>query len=330
MEREFAERFFEDLFERRLSERTIKEVLEEMYQRGESLDEIVAASTKMKKYMIKISPSVKENLLDIVGTGGDGSGSLNISTISSFVAAGAGCYVAKHCNKGASSKVGSADLLIALGIKIDLRPKKTRKLIEETGIGFMYAPIYHPAMKYVAKVRKEIKHRTIFNILGPLTNPANAQDRLIGAYNEETAEKLAEASKLLGLKRAIVVYGESGIDEASVSSKTKVISLGERNDGELICYTIDPCDYGFERCQLEDLRVSSARESAEACLKILSGKSLEGKLRHMREAIIFNSGLAIYTNNKCPTLSDGIELAKKSIEEGAAMNKLNQLRSLPI
>ncbi len=314
------EKFFNNILEGKLDKEEIKRVLIEMYQRGETVNEIVAAATSMRNHMISIKPNADEDLLDIVGTGGDGKSSLNISTIAAFIAAGAGCRVAKHCNRGVSSKFGSVDLLEELGLNINLSPEKTNELIENVGIGFMYAPIYHPAMKHAAEARKELGHRSIFNLLGPLTNPANAQTRLLGAYSYDVAKKLANVAKILGIKRVITVCSKDGLDEISVGYPTIFFDtlLREKEDKYF------PEDYGASRGE-SNLRVESAKQSAEVCKKIFYNQKLSEEETIMKKAVILNAGFGIYINKALSSPYDGIEQARESIKNGAAANKLEHL-----
>ncbi len=321
-----TEQFFDDIFEGKLGKEEIKLRLEEIYQRGETVDEIVAAVISMRAHMISIKPKVEEDLLDIVGTGGDGKSTLNISTIAAFVAAGAGCYIAKHCNKGVSSKFGSVDLLEKLGLDVNLSPEKTRELIETIGIGFMYAPLYHPTMKHAAEARKELGHRSIFNLLGPLTNPANAQTRLIGAYSFNTAKRLAHVSRILGIKRVISVYSGEGLDEISADYPTSFFDttnpescfLGDRGDIYL------PEGYSTHKNKTS-LRVESAKQSAEICRKIIYNQDLSKDETMMKKAVILNAGFGIYLNKGLSSPYEGMGQARESIESGAAADKLEQL-----
>lgn len=316
-----TEQFFDKIFEGNFDEKEVKQKLEEMYQRGETAEEIISAAKSMRKHMVKINIDSEKNLLDIVGTGGDNRSSINISTISSFVAAGAGCTIAKHCNRGVSSKFGSVDLLEKLGINVELKPEQTKKIIEDIGIGFMYAPLYHPAMKNVAQIRKEIRHRTIFNLLGPLTNPANAQTMLIGAYDINAAKNIAYAIKELGIKRALVVHGQNGLDEISLYDLTTVFDVN--NLGYIERYEI----YPFYKLKGEpiDLSINSVDESAEICNKIIYNERLSKRENSIKEIIVLNAGTAIYANGKRSTRLGSIDLARESIKTGAAKQKLEQL-----
>ncbi|MEK6845445.1 MAG: anthranilate phosphoribosyltransferase, partial [Nanoarchaeota archaeon] len=255
--------------------------------------------------------------VDTCGTGGDGSNTFNISTASAFVASGAGVSVAKHGNKSVSSKSGSADVLSALGVNINLQPKDVEKCIEETGIGFMFAPLFHPAMKYVMNARKQLGIRTIFNILGPMTNPANAKSQLIGVYSPMLISEIAGALKNLGSKHVMVVNG-NGLDEISLSGKTKVCEL---KSGKIEVYDISPEDYGFELQPLSKIIGGTAEDNAKIIIDVLKGEKSP-----KRDIVLLNAGAAIYTSGKAANLKEGIEAAKQSIDSGNAMKKLEALK----
>jgi len=316
------EQFFDNIFEGNFDQGEVKTTLEEMHQRGETIQEIVAGAKSMIYHMNAIKPNVEECLLDIVGTGGDGKSSINVSTIAAFVAAGTGCKVAKHCNRGMSSKFGSVDLLEELGINVNNPPEQTEKIIEEIGIGFMYAPLYHPAMKNIKEIRKEIPHRTIFNLLGPLTNPANAQTRLIGAYSLEAAEKIAYAAQELNMKKIWAVHSNEGLDEISISAPTSCFTNNLDNK-EINFHNYFPENY-IPSKGISDIEINSAKQSSEICNKILYNKELTEKEEIIKQTIIENTSVAIYLNGKS-SIYLGIKLANESIEGGAAANKLEQL-----
>lgn len=328
---DMIEAFFRDMIEGKLGKEEIKTRLKKMSKDGESVDEIVAAARVMREYMIRINVNLKygENLLDIVGTGGDsrdGKTLLNISTISAIVAAGAGCKVAKHCNRGVSSKFGSVDLLEKLGVNVNLEPEQTKRLIEDKdiGIGFMYAPLYHPAMGgNVAKARKEIGHRTIFNLIAPLINPASPQTMLVGAYDVSSARKIAYASNRLDVEKAIVFHDQQGYDEIGLVGPVQVFDVrGERVKE----YEFLPSS--FVHKVNGSLEVSSSEESAEICRKMFYRfyhNQLSNRERAMKEAVILNAGFGIYVNGKARFKEDGFELARKSIDEGHAGKKLERL-----
>ncbi len=288
--------------------------------KGETIEEIFACAKVMREKAVKIKPKNNSQLIDIVGTGGDNSNTFNISTATAFVVAGCGVAVAKHGNKNVSSKCGSADVLIALGIKIDLEPKKVEECIDKIGIGYMFAPIFHKTMKYVISPRKEIGIRTIFNILGPLTNPAEAPYELMGVFDKNLTEPLAEALGKLGCKHALVVHG-GGLDEIALSGKTKI---SEYKEGKVKTYEISPIDFGFKISDLEEIKGGTPEENKEIILNILNGKEKGAK----REIIILNSAVALFTAEKVDEIKEGIKLAEESIDSGKALEKLNKLKEL--
>jgi len=286
--------------------------------KGETIDEITACAKVMREKASRIKPSTQNQLIDVVGTGGDKSGTFNISTAAAFVTAGAGIPVAKHGNKSVSSKCGSADVLTALGININLDPKQVEKCIDEVGIGYMFAPKFHSAMKYAIGPRKELAVRTIFNILGPLTNPAEAPFELMGVFSEELVEPLAEVLGKLGCKHALVVHG-NGLDEISIEAQTKV---AEYKDGHVETYEIKPTDFGIKLAELKEIQGGSPEDNAKIIQDILSGKEKGPK----RNIVLLNAGAAIYTAGKADSIQDGIDIAKDSIDSGKALEKLNNLK----
>ncbi len=286
--------------------------------KGETIDEITACAKVMREKAFRIKPKKHSQLIDVVGTGGDKSGTFNISTIAAFVVAGAGVPVAKHGNKGVSSKCGSADVLTALGIKIDLEPKQVEKCIDAIGIGYMFAPKFHGAMKYAIRPRKELGIRTVFNVLGPLTNPAEAPYELMGVFNKELVEPLAEVLGKLGLKHAMVVHG-NGLDEITIEAPTKV---AEYKDGHVKSYEIKPTDFGIKLASLNEIKGGSPEDNAKIALGILSGKEKGVK----RSVVLLNAGVALYVAGKAESIQDGIDIAKNSIDSGKALEKLNKLK----
>lgn len=280
--------------------------------KGETIEEITASAEVMRKHCIKLLHD--QDVLEIVGTGGDGSNSFNISTTSSIVIAAAGIPVAKHGNRAASSKCGAADVLEALGVKINISPEKSKELLDEIGICFLFAQNYHIAMKYVAPIRRELGIRTIFNILGPLSNPAGANIELMGVYEEELVEPLAKVLYNLGVKRALVVYGEDKLDEISMSSHTTVCEI---KDGKFYSYVIIPEQFGLERCNKEDLKGGNPKENAEITMSILNGEK-----GPKRNAVVLNAGAALYIGRKAKTILDGVRLAEEIIDSGKAKKKL--------
>lgn len=280
--------------------------------KGETIDEITGSAGGMREHCIKILND--EDVLEIVGTGGDHSNSFNISTTSSLVIAASGIKVAKHGNRAASSKCGAADVLEALGVKIDISPKQSADLLKQIDICFLFAQNYHIAMKYVAPVRKELGIRTVFNILGPLTNPAGASMQIMGVYDETLVEPLARVLNNLGVKRAMVVYGEDGLDEISLSSSTQICEI---HDGHYTCYKITPEQFGLERCLKEELVGGTPQENAKITLDILKGQK-----GPKRDAVLMNAGAAIYIGGKAQDLQEGIAIARQMIDEGKALKKL--------
>jgi anthranilate phosphoribosyltransferase len=287
--------------------------------KGETVDEITGFVKAMRDKVTKIK-APKKYLIDTCGTGGDGAGTFNISTISAIVAAGAGCVVAKHGNRSVSSQCGSADLLKELGIKIDLKPARVEKCIKEAGVGFLFAPLLHPAMKHAIGPRREMGVRTIFNILGPLTNPAGAKRQLLGVYSKELTTPIANVLANLKSIHCMVVHGEDGLDEITTTGKTYVSEL---KNGKVTEYTISPEDFGMTKKIPEDLKGGTPEINAKIALNLLRGGT-GGK----REITLLNSGAAIYVAGKAKSLAEGIEKAKESIDSGKALEKLEKLRDI--
>jgi anthranilate phosphoribosyltransferase len=283
----------------------------------ETIGEITAAAQVMREFSTKVHVADKTHLVDIVGTGGDGSHTFNISTCSMFVAAAAGAKVSKHGGRSVSSKSGSADVLEALGLNINLSPEAIAKCIAEVGIGFMFAPNHHPAMKNVAPVRKELGVRTIFNILGPLTNPASAPNILMGVFHPDLVGIQVRALQRLGAEHAIVVYGRDGMDEVSLGAATMV---GELKNGEIREYEIHPEDFGIPMASNRALKVETPAQSLQLMQQVLD--DVAGPAR---DIVIFNAGVALYAANVTPDIPQGIAKARTAVESGAAKAKLEQL-----
>ena len=281
--------------------------------KAETIDEIAGCAAAMRDNALKVESDLE--LLEIVGTGGDNAGSINISTTSALIIAAAGINVAKHGNRAASSKCGAADCLEALGVNIDLEPQKCADLLKKIGICFFFAQKYHPSMKYVGAIRRELGFRTVFNILGPLTNPAHPQLELLGVYDESLCEPLAKVLMNLGVKRGMVVYGQDKLDEISLSSPTTVC---EFKDGMKKSYDIKPEDFGFETCKKSDLVGGTPAENAAVTLAILKGEEKGAK----RNAVLMNAGAAIYIGGKAESVAEGIKLAAELVDSGAALKKL--------
>ncbi|MCM1007268.1 MAG: anthranilate phosphoribosyltransferase [Ruminococcus flavefaciens] len=281
---------------------------------SETIDEITGCAAAMRDHALKFENDL--DLLEIVGTGGDNAHSFNISTTSAFVIAASGILVAKHGNRAASSSSGTADCLEALGANISLEPEKCRELLEKSGFCFFFAQKYHTSMKYVGPIRKELGIRTVFNILGPLTNPANPKYHLLGVYNRSLAEPVAEVLMKLGSKRGMVVYGTDKLDEISLSAPTAVC---EYKDGWMKNYEITPEQFGFERCTKDDLLGGTPAENAAITRGILSGE-ITG---HKRNAVLLNAGAAIYVGGKADSMKSGVELAAELIDSGKALAALD-------
>ena len=286
----------------------------------ETVGEIAAAAQVMREFATKVPAPDPDTLLDIVGTGGDAAHTFNISTASMFVAAGAGARVAKHGNRSVSSKSGSADVLEALGANIMLTPEQVATCIAETGVGFMFAPSHHGAMKYAAPVRKELGVRTIFNILGPLTNPAGAANQLLGVFHPDLVGIQVRVLQRLGSKHVLVVYGKDGMDEVSLGAATMV---GELKNGEVREYEIHPEDFGMRMMSNRGLKVVDAAASKEMLLEALG--NVEGT---PRDIVVLNAGAALYAGNKAASIKEGIERARESIAGGAAKRKLDEFVAL--
>ena len=282
--------------------------------KGETIEEITGSAQEMRNHCIRLLHDM--DVLEIVGTGGDGSNSFNISTTSSIVIAAGGVPVAKHGNRAASSKCGAADVLEALGVKIDISPEKNAKLLSEIGICFLFAQNYHIAMKYVGPVRKELGIRTIFNILGPLANPAGANMQVMGVYEEELVQPLAKVLANLGVTRALVVYGQDKLDEISMSAPTTVCEI---RDGAFKNYEITPEQFGFTRCGKDDLTGGTPEENAKITLAVLAGEK-----GPKRDAVVLNSGAALYVGGKCDSIEEGVRMAEELIDSGKAKEKLDE------
>jgi anthranilate phosphoribosyltransferase len=282
----------------------------------ETIGEIAAAAQVMRELATRVAVTDETNLVDIVGTGGDGAHTFNISTASTFVAAAAGARVAKHGGRSVSSSSGSADVLEALGVNINLKPEQVARSIAETGIGFMFAPNHHSAMKYAAPVRKELGVRTIFNILGPLTNPARAPNQLLGVFNSELVGIQVRVLQRLGSQHVLVVHGVNGMDEVSLCGDTMV---GELKDGSIREYTIHPKDFGLSVADIDALKVADAAESKERIVEALSGAA-----GPVRDIVLLNAGAALYAANVTDSIAAGVEKARSVTDSGAARAKLDQ------
>ena len=283
--------------------------------KGETIDEITASAAGMRAHCIKLLHDM--DVLEIVGTGGDGSNSFNISTTSSLVIAAGGVPVAKHGNRAASSKSGAADVLEALGVKITLTPERSAEILKKSNICFLFAQNYHIAMKYVAPIRKELGIRTVFNILGPLSNPAGANMELMGVYDQALVEPLAQVMANLGVNRGMVVYGQDSLDEISMCAPTSVCEI---KDGKFTSYEITPEQFGYEKCEKGALTGGTPAENAEITKAILKGEERGPK----RQAVCLNAGAALYIAGKAASMEEGVKLAESLIDNGAALKKLEE------
>lgn len=297
----------------------IASFLTALRMKGETADEITAAAEVMRKHVTRIKVDAKI-IFDACGTGGDCLHTFNISTIASLVVAGAGVTVAKHGNRSVSSKCGSADLLEALGVNIEAGPEITEKCLKEVGIGFLFAPKLHPAMKFAAPVRRELGIRTIFNILGPLTNPAGATHQILGVYDKNLGEKIATVLGNLGCVHALVVHGLDGLDEVSTTSDTLI---WESKNGQLKNYQIKPEDFGIKRTTLEKLKSGDVNTNKQIALDVLDGKK-----GVFNDIVVLNAGCGLYAADRVKNIQEGINLAREVVETGKAREKLQRLREL--
>ena len=287
--------------------------------KGETVDEIAAAAMVMRELSIKVDIQDKAHLIDTCGTGGDGIQTFNVSTISAFVAAAAGAKVAKHGGRSVSSTCGSADVLEALGVNVNQTPQQVAASVNEIGIGFMFAPNHHSAMKHAAPVRRELGVRTLFNLLGPMTNPANAHRQVMGVFDQSLTNKLAKVLQQLGSEHVLVVHGADGMDEISFTGDTFVAEL---KNGEVTEYLMNPAQWGLALHDVKDIQIQNAEESKAMILAVLNGKPGAA-----RDIVLLNAGAAIYVSGLVDTMQAGIEKAAAVIDSGAALQKLHQLIS---
>jgi anthranilate phosphoribosyltransferase len=319
-----AEEMMDEIMSGKATEAQIAAFLTALRMKGETIEEITSLVSSMRKFCHKIHPKVSGMLVDTCGTGGDSIKTFNISTIASFVAAGAGIVVAKHGNRSVTSRCGSADVLEALGLNLKMSPAMVEKSIEEIGIGFMFAPNFHPAMRYVINPRREIGIRTVFNLLGPLTNPASARAQLLGVYNERLTEPLAHVLNNLGVERAMLVHGLDGLDEISTIGQTKITLLSH---GEISTSYICPEYFGVRTVERKALEGSTAEENASIAFRILNDQSRNGAGddEPKRDIVLVNAAAIIQIGGKAETAKEGMEVARESIRSGHAYKKLRAL-----
>lgn len=310
-----AEEVMNEIMEGQASQVQMSSYLTALSLKGETIDEITASAAGMRAHCIKLLHDM--DVLEIVGTGGDGANSFNISTTSALVIAAGGVPVAKHGNRAASSKSGAADVLEALGVKIDLKPEHSADVLKKIGICFLFAQNYHIAMKYVAPIRKELGIRTVFNILGPLSNPAGANMELMGVYEQALVEPLAQVMMKLGVTRGMVVFGQDKLDEISMSSPTSVCEI---RDGWFQSYELTPEQFGYTRCAKEELTGGTPEENAAITKAILIGTERGPK----RCAVCLNAGAALYVTGRTETIEQGVRMAEQLIDSGAAARKLEE------
>lgn len=330
LSREEARSVMAEVLSGKCTDAQIAGLLVALRMKGETVEEIVGfaeairgAATPLnlrRNSTVDVSDTERDALVDTCGTGGDASGTFNISTATAFVVAGAGVRVAKHGNRSITSKCGSADVMEALGVNINLTPERLAACLEGVGIAFLFAPAMHTAMKYVQTARRELKLRTIFNLLGPLTNPANASAQVVGVYSVELVEKLAEALSMLGLRRALVVHGLDGLDEITITGPTRI---AEVRDGNIRSYEVTPEEFGMERATLQDISGGDAAENAAIIREILDGNKSA-----RRDVVLLNAAAALVAAGKAGHLGDAIPLAARSIDSGSAARKLETLVSV--
>ncbi len=315
LSREEASNAFEQMMSGEATPSQMGALVMALRVRGETVDEITGAVATMRAKMLRVT--APPDAIDVVGTGGDASGSFNISTCAALIVAGAGVPVAKHGNRALSSRSGSADVLAALGVKIDLAPEAIARCITEAGIGFMFAPAHHPAMKNVAATRVELGTRTIFNLLGPLSNPAGVRRQMVGVFSRHWTQPLAHVLKNLGAERAWVVHGSDGLDEITTSGPTTVTAL---EDGAITTFEISPEEFGLRRVKPEALRGGDAETNARAITNVLQGKASA-----FREAALFNAAAALVVAGKAKDLKDGLHAAGHAVDSGEAEGRLDRL-----
>lgn len=312
---EEAAQVMEEIMEGKVTPAQLGAFLTALRLKGETVDEIAGLARVMRAKAIRVTAT--DPVIDVVGTGGDSLNTFNISTAAAFAVAGTGLKVAKHGNRASSSQCGSADVLEALGVRFDLTAQQVQRCLEEVGIGFMFAPAFHPAMKYAAAPRREIGIRTVFNILGPLTNPAGAKAYLLGVADGSLVEKMALVLQSLGCHHALVVHGEDGLDEITIAGRTHVCEV---KDGHTESYSISPEDFGLARASSNSLRGGTPCENAKILRDVLAGAA-----GHHRDVVLLNAAAALVAGDRTPSLQHGIDLARKALDSGQALAKLEQL-----
>jgi anthranilate phosphoribosyltransferase len=327
LERDEARAVMSEVLTGQCTDAQIAALLVALHMKGETVEEIVGFAEAIRaaavpldvagNSTIDVSGTERDALVDTCGTGGDASGTFNISTATALVAAGAGVRVAKHGNRSVTSRCGSADVMEALGVNITLPPARVAECLREVGIAFLFAPAMHSAMKYVQPARRELRLRTVFNLLGPLTNPANASAQVVGVYSDDLVEKLAEALSMLGLRRALVVHGSDGLDEITITGPTRI---AEVRDGQVRTYEVTPEEFGFTRAPIEAISGGDARGNAAIIREVLSGQKSA-----RRDVVLLNAAAAMVASGRADHLGDAIALAAKSIDSGAAAAKLEAL-----
>ncbi len=316
---ETAAKVMDEMMSGEATEAQMASFLTALRMKGETVDEITACAEIMRSKAVRINPQT--DVLDIVGTGGDGTGTFNISTTSAFIISAAGVPVAKHGNRSMSSKSGSADCLENLGINISIPPEKSKEILDKEGICFMFAQNYHSSMKYVGPVRKQIGIRNVFNVLGPLTNPAGATMQVTGVYSAEIVEPIARVFSNLGVKRGIVLYGGDGMDEATVSTATKICEI---DNGSFKTYEITPDEVGLKTYPMSDVIGGDGAENAEITRRILKGEEKGAK----RDIVLLNSALGLYVAGKASSVKEGVKLAQEIIDSGKAYEKMEKFAKL--
>ena len=330
LNRSEAESVMETLMSGQATDAQIASFLTALRMKGETVEELIGFARVIRSRVSAVRPSAhvgaalsgteREMLVDTCGTGGDATGTFNISTATAFVVAGAGVRVAKHGNRSVSSLCGSADVVEALGIRIDLSPEAVGRCIDEAGIGFLYAPLLHTAMRYVMLARREIQIRTVFNLLGPLCNPAQAAAQVVGVYGEKLTEMMAQVLCALGSQRAFVVHGSDGLDEITITGESKV---SEVREGKVLTYYVAPEDFGLRRAPIEEIHGGDARRNAEIIREILSGSG-----GPKRDVVVLNAAAGLVAGGKARTLMEAVEIARASIDSGQAHASLERLISL--